>query len=51
MLHSFFCHSLKVLVRILTIEDSGEDIKNYVEDAIKEISKNVSIKGFRKGHV
>ena len=41
----------KGLVRILTIEDSGEDIKNYVEDAIKEISKNVSIKGFRKGHV
>lgn len=41
----------KGLVRILTIEDSGEDIKNYVENAIKEISKNVSIKGFRKGHV
>ncbi|HIE58580.1 MAG TPA: trigger factor [Hydrogenothermaceae bacterium] len=40
----------KGLVRILTIEDSGEDIKNYVENAIKEISKNVSIKGFRKGH-
>lgn len=41
----------KGLVRILTIKDSGEDIKNYVENAIKEISKNVSIKGFRKGHV
>ena len=41
----------KGLVRILTIEDSGEDIKNYVEDIIKELSKNVSIKGFRKGHV
>ncbi len=39
------------LVRILTIEDEGQEIKNIVNNVVKEISKNVSLKGFRKGHV
>ncbi len=39
------------LVRTLTIEDEGQHIKQYVENIVKDLSKNVNIKGFRKGHV
>ncbi len=39
------------LVRTLTIEEKGEKVKNIVDEVLKELSKNVSIKGFRKGHV
>ncbi len=41
----------KGLVRTLTVEESGEKIKNLVNQVIKEISKQVNIPGFRKGHV
>jgi len=41
----------KGLVRTLTIEDEGQEIKNYVNEVLKEVSKNVSLPGFRKGHV
>ncbi len=41
----------KGLVRTLTIEEQGEKIKNLVKEIIKEISKNVNVPGFRKGHV
>jgi len=41
----------KGLVRTLTIEEKGEEIKNLVDSVIKEIQKNVNIPGFRKGHV
>ncbi|WP_457642800.1 trigger factor [Persephonella sp.] len=41
----------KGLVRTLTIEEKGEDIKKFTEDVVKEIQKNVNIPGFRKGHV
>ncbi len=41
----------KGLVRTLTVEESGEKIKKLVNSVIKEISKQVNIPGFRKGHV
>ncbi len=41
----------KGLVRTLTIEESGEKIKNLTNQVIKEIAKQVNIPGFRKGHV
>ncbi|MBK3332236.1 trigger factor [Persephonella atlantica] len=41
----------KGLVRTLTIEEKGEQIKNLVDSVIKELQKNVNIPGFRKGHV
>ncbi|MDQ7056686.1 MAG: trigger factor [Persephonella sp.] len=41
----------KGLVRTLTIEEQGEEIKNLVNSVIKELQKNVNIPGFRKGHV
>jgi len=41
----------KGLERIISVEEKGEKIKKLVDDVVKEISKNVSIKGFRKGHV
>ncbi len=41
----------KGLVRTLTIEEKGEEIKNLVDSVIKELQKNVNIPGFRKGHV
>ena len=41
----------KGLVRTLTIEEKGEQIKNLVNSVIKELQKNVNIPGFRKGHV
>lgn len=39
------------LVRTLTIQEEGENIKNLVNEVLKEVSKNASIPGFRKGHV
>ncbi len=39
------------LVRTLTIEEKGEKIKQIVDEILKEVSKNVTLKGFRKGHV
>jgi trigger factor len=41
----------KGLERVISVEEKGEKIKNLVDDVVKEISKNVSIKGFRKGHI
>lgn len=41
----------KGLVRTLTIEEKGEEIKNLVDTVVKEIQKTVNIPGFRKGHV
>jgi len=41
----------KGLVRTLTIEEQGEEIKKLVDDVVKEFQKNVNIPGFRKGHV
>lgn len=39
------------LVRTITIEEKGEKIKQLVEQILKQVSKNVTVKGFRKGHV
>ena len=39
------------LVRTLTIEEEGKEIKDLVNSVLKEVSKNVSLPGFRKGHV
>jgi len=39
------------LERIITVEEKGKVVKDLVDNIVKEISKNVSIKGFRKGHV
>ncbi|WP_456399977.1 trigger factor [Persephonella sp.] len=41
----------KGLVRTLTIEEEGQEIKNLVDNVVKEIAKNANIPGFRKGHV
>ncbi|RMA93032.1 trigger factor [Hydrogenothermus marinus] len=41
----------KGLLRTLTIEDEGQEIKDLVNSVLKEVSKNVSLPGFRKGHV
>jgi len=41
----------KGLERIIEVTEKGEKVKKLVDDIVKEISKNVSIKGFRKGHV
>ncbi|WP_457628585.1 trigger factor [Persephonella sp.] len=41
----------KGLVRTLTIEEQGEEIKRIVDSVVKEFQKNVNIPGFRKGHV
>ncbi|WP_457641930.1 trigger factor [Persephonella sp.] len=41
----------KGLIRTLTIEEKGQEIKNLVNNVVKEIAKNVNIPGFRKGHV
>ncbi|WP_457626543.1 trigger factor [Persephonella sp.] len=41
----------KGLIRTLTIEEQGDEIKKLVNSVIKEIQKNVNIPGFRKGHV
>ncbi len=39
------------LERTLTIEEQGEKVKDLVDSVLSELSKTVSIKGFRKGHV
>ncbi len=39
------------LLRTLTIEEQGEKVKSLVDEVLNELSKTVSIKGFRKGHV
>ncbi|WP_457644674.1 trigger factor [Persephonella sp.] len=41
----------KGLVRTLTIEEKGQEIKSLIDSVVKEIAKNVNIPGFRKGHV
>ncbi len=41
----------KGLVRTLTIEEKGQEIKSLIDNVVKEIAKNVNIPGFRKGHV
>lgn len=35
----------------ITIELGEDELKKYEEEAIKELSKKVEVKGFRKGHI
>ncbi len=41
----------KDLTKTLTIEDEGEKVKNIVEAIYKDLSKKVSVPGFRQGKV